>query len=111
MRRALSGPRYFGNSPKGMSWDPWCSVLIAARGKDLTKSKMKIFKKLSGRTRAAPDVPQILISNCYTRRFKRSRFSRAFFSSRSLAHLTMMANRMKNETIKKIGFVTSSSSK
>jgi len=50
MRRALSGPRYFGNSPKGMSWDPWCSVLIAARGKDLTKSEMKIFKKLSGRT-------------------------------------------------------------
>jgi hypothetical protein len=26
------------------------------------------------------DVRQILISNCYTRRFKRSRFSRAFFS-------------------------------
>ena len=50
MRRALSGPRYFGNSPKGMSWDPWCSVLIAARGEDLTKSEMKIFKKLFGRT-------------------------------------------------------------
>jgi hypothetical protein len=54
---------------------------------------------------------RIVISKGYTRRFKRSRFSRAFFSSRSLAHLTMMANRKKNETIKKIGLVTSSSSK
>jgi len=54
---------------------------------------------------------RIVISKGYTRRFKRSRFSRAFFSSRSLAHLTMMANRMKKETIKKIGLVTNSSSK
>jgi len=54
---------------------------------------------------------RIVISKGYTRRFKRSRFSRAFFASRSLAHLTMMANRKKNETIKKIGLVTSSSSK
>jgi hypothetical protein len=54
---------------------------------------------------------RIVISKGYTRRFKRSRFSRAFFSSRSLAHLIMMANRKKNETIKKIGLVTSSSSK
>jgi len=54
---------------------------------------------------------RIVISKGYTRRFKRSRFSRAFFSSRSVAHLTMMANRKKNETIKKIGLVTSSSSK
>jgi len=56
-------------------------------------------------------IVQVLISKGYTRRFKRSRFSRAFFSSRSVAHLTMMANRKKNETIKKIGLVTSSSSK
>jgi hypothetical protein len=48
MHRALSGPRYFGNSPKGMSWVPWCSVLIAARGEDLTKSEMKIFKTPAG---------------------------------------------------------------
>jgi hypothetical protein len=38
---------------------------------------------------------QFIASKGYTRRFKRSRFSRAFFSSRSLAHLTMMANRKK----------------
>jgi len=47
MREALA---FFGNISKGKSWDPWRSVLIASRGEYLTKSEMKIFKKLSGRT-------------------------------------------------------------
>jgi hypothetical protein len=47
------------------------------------------------------------ISNCYMRRFKRSRSIRAFFCCRSLARLTMMANSEKDETITKIGLVTS----
>jgi hypothetical protein len=47
------------------------------------------------------------ISNSYMRRFKRSRSIRAFFCCRSLARLTMMANNEKDETIKKIGLVTS----
>jgi hypothetical protein len=43
----------------------------------------------------------------YMRRFKRSRSIRAVFCCWSLARLTRMANREKDESIKKIGLVTS----
>ena len=92
--------------------------LLAAIGRPAPLEPFRVLHAVAGVVQGAPPAEarlivqvRIVISKCYTRRFKRSRFSRAFFSSRSLAHLTMMANRKKNETIKKIGLVTNSSSK
>ena len=64
MRTALGDPRIFGDIPKDKSVDFWRSVLIAARGEDLTKSEMKIFKKFR-KNRAAPAAGRARWSSRY----------------------------------------------
>jgi hypothetical protein len=48
MRKALADPRIFGGILKGKPWDPWRSVLIAARGGQIHKARNISFYRGMG---------------------------------------------------------------
>jgi hypothetical protein len=51
LRKAITDPQLLGGSLKGQSWQPWCALLTAGMGEELTGEEREIFKKLTGRER------------------------------------------------------------
>src|SRR5271169_1436114 len=73
MRQALEDPQIFGRILEGPSWGPWRTAMIASRGEKLiTKTELKTFTALSGRT-TPPHKPVRRFTCCVGRRGGKTR--------------------------------------